>query len=67
MKDPARTLYPSSSAEEVWIAFDCRGPGAKNRLHRERQAWGAAATVENLGAGRAVLVVQPGGARELAR
>jgi len=49
------------------IVFDCRGPGAKNRLHRERRAWGAAATVENLGHGRAVLVVRPGGALELAR
>jgi len=49
----------------VWIAFDCRGPGAKNRLHRERQAWGAAATVENLGYGHVVLVVRPGGGRKL--
>jgi hypothetical protein len=65
MNDPARALYPSSSTEEIWIAFDCRGPGAKNRLHRERQAWGAAATVESLGYGHVVLVIRPGGARRL--
>jgi hypothetical protein len=51
---------------EVWIAFDLRGPGAKNSFLRERRAWGARATVEYLGYGRVVLVVRPGGARELA-
>jgi hypothetical protein len=55
------------SPPETLIVFDCRGPGAKNRLHRERRAWGANATVENLGHGRAVLVVRLGSARELAR
>jgi hypothetical protein len=64
MNDPARALYPSSTTEELWIAFDCRGPGAKNRLHRERRAWGSGATLESLGHGRVVLVVRPGGARE---
>ena len=54
------------SLPETLIVFDCRGPGAKNRLHRERRAWGAAATLEVLGYGRAVLVVRPGGPRELA-
>jgi hypothetical protein len=48
------------SSPEILIVFDCRRPGAKNRLHRERRAWGAATTVENLGYGRAVLVVRPG-------
>jgi hypothetical protein len=65
MNDPARALNPSSSTEEVWIAFDCRGPGAKNRLHRGRRAWGASATVENLGYGHVALVVRPGGARRV--
>ena len=55
------------SSQKTLIVFDCRGPGAKNRLHRERHAWGATATVENLGYGRAVLVVQSGGALELIR
>ena len=55
------------SPPETLIVFDCRGPGAKNRLQRERRAWGATATVENLGYGRAVLVVRSGGALELIR
>jgi hypothetical protein len=67
MNHPARELYPSNWTEELWIIFDCRGPGAKNRFRRERRAWGATATVENLGHGRVVLVVRTGGALELAR
>jgi hypothetical protein len=66
MNDPARSLYPSRNSEEIWLLFDCRGPGAKNRLHRERRAWGSSSTVESLGFGRVVLVVRAGGARELA-
>jgi hypothetical protein len=61
-----RDEFYSKFETEVWIAFDCRGPGAKNRLHRECRAWSTAATVESLGYGSAVLVVRPGGARELA-
>jgi hypothetical protein len=49
------------------IVFDCRERGAKERLLRERRAWGSSATVENLGHGRAVLIVRPGGALGLAR
>jgi hypothetical protein len=65
MDAPQQGFY-SKPETEVWIAFDCREREAKNRLHRERHAWGACATVESLGYGRAVLVVRPGGARELA-
>jgi hypothetical protein len=67
MNDPAKSLYRSRGTEGLWFLFDCRGPGAKNRLHRERRAWGARATVESLGSGRVVLVVRSGGALELAR
>ena len=66
MDAPQQEFY-SKPETEVWIAFDCRERGAKNRLHRERRAWGSCATVESLGYGRAVLVVRPGGAGELAR
>jgi hypothetical protein len=65
MDAPQEEFY-SKPETEVWIAFDCRSPEAKYRLHWERRAWEAAATVENLGYGRAVLVVKPGGAKELA-
>jgi hypothetical protein len=61
------TTSIQDSPPETLIVFDCRGRGAKNRLHRERRAWGPSATIESLGYGRVVLVVRPGGARELAR
>jgi hypothetical protein len=59
--------YYSKPETEVWIAFDCREREVTKRLHRERRAWGSCVTVESLGYGRAVLVVPPGGAWELAR
>jgi hypothetical protein len=65
--DAPQQKFTSKPETEVWIAFDCRERGAKYRLHRERRAWGSCATVESLGYGRAVLVVRPGGAGELAR
>ena len=61
------TASIQGSPPETLIVFDCRGPGAKNRLYRERRAWGSRATVESLGYGRAVLVVRPGGTLEIAR
>lgn len=66
MIGPQEEFY-SKPETEVWIAFDCRGRGAKSRLHRERRAWGPRATMESLGHGRVVLVIRPGGALELAR
>lgn len=59
--------FYSKPETEVWIVFDCRGRGAKNRLHRERRVWGSSATIESLGYGRVVLVVRPGGALELVK
>jgi hypothetical protein len=66
LMDTLQEEFYSKPETEVWIAFDCREPGAKNHLHRARRAWGASATVENLGYGVAVLVVRPGGTREIA-
>jgi hypothetical protein len=65
MDAPQEEFY-SKPETEVWIAFDCRGRGAKNRLLRERHAWDTRAALEGLGYGRVVLMVRPGGARELA-
>jgi hypothetical protein len=59
-------LYKSRHTEELWILFDCRVPGTRNRLYQERRAWGFCAKVENLGHSCAVLVVRPGGARRAA-
>lgn len=64
MIGPQEEFY-SKPETEVWITFDCRGPGAKSRMHRERRAWGSRATVESLGHGRVVLVVRPGGSSSL--
>ena len=66
MDAPQEEFY-SKRETEVWIAFDCRGSGAKNRLLRERQAWGSRATLQFLGYGRVVMMVRPGGAGEMAR
>ncbi len=64
------TLSPQriiqDSPPEILTVFDCRGRGAKNRLHRERRAWGSSATVESLGYGRVVPAVRAGGALEIA-
>ena len=66
MTVPQEEFY-SKPEIEVWIAFDCRGRGGKDRLLRECRAWGSRTTLESLGYGHVVLVVRPGGARELAR
>ena len=47
--------------------FDCRERLAEERLRREGRAWGPYATVEDLGYGRVVLIVTPGGVLGLPR
>ena len=44
------------------IIFDLRCPGAEDRLRSEREGWHDFAEVERLDAGRAALVLRPGGA-----
>ncbi len=51
---------------EILVAFDLRVPGSRDLLRAFRCAWGSCATVEDLGYGRVVLVVWPGGALGLA-
>jgi len=65
--DAPQPEFYSEYETEVWMLFDCRAPGARNRLYRERRAWGPRATVENLGQGCAALMIRPGGARRLAK
>ena len=55
------------SPPETLVIFDCRERGTKQRMQWERRAWGSSATTENLGYGRVVLIVRPGGALELPR
>ena len=52
---------------EILVAFDLRVPGSRSLLSAFRRAWGPCATVEDLGHGRVVLIVRPGGALELPR
>jgi hypothetical protein len=52
---------------EILVAFDLRVPGSCSLLRTFRRALGHAASVENLGPGRVVLVVRPGGASGFAR
>src|SRR3712207_3520212 len=65
------TLSPQrivrDSAPETLVVFDCRDRNPQKRKSRERYAWEPSATVENLGHGRAVLIVRPGGALRLAK
>ena len=65
------TLSPQriiqDSAPSTVVVFDCRERDAQKRMSRERRAWGPSATVENLGYGRAVLIVRPGGALGLTK
>jgi hypothetical protein len=65
--DTPREEFYNKPETEVWIAFNGREPGTKNRLHRERHAWGSCAALKSLGYGHAVLVVCAGGAGELTR
>lgn len=60
------TISAQASPPETLVVFDCRERDAKQRLRRELLAWGSSATVENLGYGRVVLIVRPGGALGLA-
>ena len=54
------------SPPETLVVFDCRERDVRERMGRERRAWGSSATVEELGYGRVVLIVRPGGALEFA-
>ncbi len=65
MNDPATLLYLSRQTEEIWVLFDCRFFGTRNRLYPERRACGSRAAVENLEHGCAVLMVRQGGAQRL--
>ena len=65
MDSAPQESIPDSTTYEL-VFFDFRVPGTINQLHFARRAWGQAAEVERLCQGRAVLVVRPGGARELA-
>jgi hypothetical protein len=59
-----KQVYPKPT-ERVVILYDARVPGAADRFHEERAAWQEYGDVEALDEHHYVLVVRPGGAREL--
>jgi hypothetical protein len=62
----AKSLY-TTEPNFLIAFFDLRYPGAEQRLRRELAGWRGLAHAERLVAGRAVLVMRPGGALELSR
>ena len=65
MRSAPKQVY--NEPPELLTAFDLLIPGARALLHSAHRAWGSYATIEELGYGRVVLVVRPGGALELVR
>ena len=62
----APELFYSKTPSSLISLFDLTYPGAEERLQREASAWLRFAHVETLTAETSVLIVQPGGATELA-
>lgn len=50
---------------ETFVIFDVRIPGAADRLHSERAAWGEYGDIEVLDKNHFALIVRPGGAQRL--
>jgi hypothetical protein len=69
MNNPAKSAYHNSTDqnEEVCILFDFRIPRAGCKMRRHKFAWKSYATIERLDEHHAVLIVRPGGAREITR
>ncbi|CAA9325705.1 MAG: hypothetical protein AVDCRST_MAG93-5949 [uncultured Chloroflexia bacterium] len=61
---PHRSIQ--ASPPETLAIFDFRVPGTGCRMRREMYAWKHCASIERLDQHHAVLIVRPGGARELA-
>lgn len=59
-----RQVYPKPT-ESIVVLYDARLPGAADQFHQERAAWQECGDVEALDENHIVLVVHPGGAREL--
>jgi hypothetical protein len=57
-------LCPTHAAY-ILVMFDTRISGSSERLCREKAAWRGYADAEDIGENHTVLVVRPGGAREL--
>lgn len=60
-----KQVYPKPT-ESIVILYDVRLPGSADRFHEDRAAWQEYSDVKALDADHFVLVVRPGGTRELA-
>ena len=60
MKRTNQLLLVDSAA--IVALFDLQFPGAADRLAREHAGWRGSATVKQLDAGYAALIIRPGGA-----
>lgn len=65
MRSAPKQVY--NDPPELLTAFNLLIPGTHSLLRSACRAWGSCATVEDLGHGRVVLIVRPGGARGLGR
>lgn len=60
-----KRVYPKP-AESIVVLYDVRIPGAADRFHEQRAAWRERGDVEALDQHHFMLIVRPGGAREMA-
>ncbi len=65
MRSAPQQVY--NEPPELLTVFDLLVPGARSILHATLRAWGRSARMEDIGHGRVVWLVRPGGAQELAR
>lgn len=59
-----KKVYPKPT-ESILILYDVRLPRAADRFHEERAAWRERGDVEALDQNHYVLIIRPGGAREM--
>jgi hypothetical protein len=59
--------YHDNNPPTLLILSNLNDPAAVRHLHREQSGWRGFANVVELDTGHAVLIIRPGGARELAR
>lgn len=64
MDAPIKQSYRNTT-EGTLVIYDVRIPGAAERFHSERAAWGEFGDIEALDEHHYILMVRPGGAGEM--
>jgi hypothetical protein len=62
--DRAKLVYPTREPYEL-VLFDFRVRETGSRLRREAYAWKSSTSIERLDRHHAVMIVRPGGAKEI--